>query len=315
MRIEKSKQKDASLKLPKNTRVEIKTSDDMFNHHCIFLVLGKRGAGKGVLTANYLRLLMKENKLDRLIIVSPTAGSNAGLLEQFGVDEEDILDPEDPLVPDILIQKIEDERDQYVEELRKIKDYNEFEKLYYSNMPIQDIDPLKFLEFCDDFGNPIRPKLKYGHRPCIHVLCDDCQSTALFKNKRFLNLAIRHRHIGEMPYDKKDKSGEMCGAIGCSLYILIQNLKAQGGGSAPRPIRNNCTQFAIVGKVKNVKELDDIYSSMAGEVNKEQFYNAYEYSTQEKYNSFIIDLNPKDPKKKFRKNLDEYLIMDEEKQE
>jgi len=309
MRIEKTKQKDAQLKLPKNTRVPIKTSDDMFTHHCIFLCLGKRGSGKGVLTTNYLRLLKKEGKLDRLIIVSPTAGSNAGLLEQFQVDSDDILDPEDPLVVEILMEKINRERDQYVEELKKLKDFNEFEKLYFSNMPIQDIDPLLLMEHCDTGGNLMKPTLKYGHRPNIHVLVDDCQSTALFRNKRFHNLCIRHRHLGEMPYDKKDP--EMCGAIGCSLYILIQNLKAQGGGSCPRPIRNNATQFAIVGKIKDIKELDDIYTSMAGEVSKEQFYKAYEYATQERYNSFIIDLNPKDPNKKFRKNLDEYLIMEE----
>ncbi len=309
MRIEKTKQKDASLKLPKNTRVPIKTSDDMFTHHCIFLALGKRDMGKSVLTTNYLRLLKKEGKLDRLIIVSPTAGSNAGLLEQFDVDEDDVLDPEDPLTPEILMEKINNERDQYVEELKKIKDFNEFEKLYYSKMPIQDIDPILFLEHCDNFGNPIKPMLKYGHRPCIHVFVDDCQSTALFRNKKFHNLCIRHRHLGEMPYDKKDS--EMCGALGCSLYIAIQNLKSQGGGSLPRPIRNNCTIFALCGKIKDQKEIQDIYESMAGEISKDHFYKAYAYATQEKYNSLIIDLNPKDPKKKFRKNLDEYLIMDE----
>ena len=43
---------------------------------------------------------------------------------------------------------------------------------------------------------------------------------------------------------------ERCGALGVSMYLAIQNLKAQQGG-CPKPIRNNATQFAIVGKLKD----------------------------------------------------------------
>lgn len=106
---------------------------------------------------------------------------------------------------------------------------------------------------------------------------------------------------------KVDK--ELCGSIGLSMYIAIQNLKATQGG-CPRAIRNNCTQMILVGKSKDEKELDDIYSSVAGEVSKENFMEGYEYATKEPHNSFVIDLNPKGShKSRFRKNMNEFLIM------
>ena len=93
---------------------------------------------------------------------------------------------------------------------------------------------------------------------------------------------------------------EMCGAIGVSLYIAVQNLKASHNG-LPKAIRNNSTQMVLVGKTKDSSELKDIYESVSGEVSEEDFYKCYEYATAEKHNSLCIDLNPKKPQYKFRK--------------
>ena len=150
--------------------------------------------------------------------------------------------------------------------------------------------------------------MKYGHRPCIHVFVDDCQSSKVFTDRKFLNLCIRHRHIGGI---KKKKNGhkDQCGAIGCSLYIAAQNLKAQGSGGCPRAVRNNATQLVIVGKSKDEQELKDIYSSVGGEIEYEDFMQGYEYATAEPYNSFVIDLHPKtNHPSRFRKNMNEFII-------
>ena len=153
------------------------------------------------------------------------------------------------------------------------------------------------MELTDADGNLIKPVSKYGHFPVIHVFVDDCQSSPLFRDKKFLNLAIRHRHLGGL------KQG---GALGVSLFIAIQNLTAQAGG-CPRAVRNNCTQLILVGKCKDKKELEDIYKSVAGEVSYEDFTRGYEYCSKEPFNSFVIDLHPKKPHQRFRKNMDEYL--------
>ena len=155
-------------------------------------------------------------------------------------------------------------------------------------------------------GKLVRPTLKYGHRPVIHCFVDDCQSTRMFRDKKFLNLCIRHRHLGGISLRKEIK--DHCGALGVSLWIAVQNLKAQGGG-CPRAVRNNATQMAIVGKSKDEQELQDIASSVGGEIDYEDFIKAYEYATDEPHSSLIIDLHPKkNHPSKFRKNMDEFII-------
>ena len=304
MRIIKNPDKKAKIKIPPNSRVPIETSDSCFTHHALFLVLGKRGSGKSVLITNYLRMMKAENKADRIIVISPTIDSNRALLDSLDIQDEDVFDPDSPTATEDVVAIINEERDQYQEELERLKRWKKFEKLMSSNIPIESIDPYLFLEFCDSTGQPVAPRLKYGHRPMIHCFVDDCQSSRIFRDKKFLNMVIRHRHIGGMRYVEGDP--ECCGAIGCSLYIAIQNLKATQGG-CPRAIRNNATQFAIVGKTKDEQELKDVYSSIAGEIEYDDFCQAYEAGTDDRHNSLIIDFHPKRPEYRFRKNLDTFL--------
>ena len=89
---------------------------------------------------------------------------------------------------------------------------------------------------------------------------------------------------------------------------MIQNLKSNHG--FPRACRNNITQLAVVGHVKDKAELDDVYGSVAGEIDKEQFYEAYHYCTKEPHGVMVCDLHPKKPGQYLRKNLDEILVFD-----
>jgi hypothetical protein len=307
MKIIKNPDKKAEITVPPSSNVPIHTSDNLFSHHVNMVVVGKRKSGKSVFITNYLRMLKDENKADRILVVSPTVLSNKALLNSLDIDDEDCFDPDDPDCIPKIRNIIDEERDEYVSELTKIKRYEEFKKLYDGEIPIEKIDPYLFIEFTDEMGQLMKPTLKYGHRPCIHVFFDDCMNSPIFGDKKLMNAAIRHRHIGGMPFVKNDK--EMCGAIGCSMYFAIQNLKSQSG-SCPKSIRNNATQLVIVGKVKDEKELQDIYSSVAGEVSKDDFMKGYEYATKEPHNSFVIDLHPKKPHQRFRKNLNEYIIPD-----
>lgn len=314
MKVKKVKDKSAVIKVPPSSRVPIETSPNMFTHHVLMLCVGVRGAGKSVFITNYLRMLREEKKADRILVISPTILSNQALLESLGIDEDDCFDPEDKKTIPHILGVINDERDEYVADMEKIKRYNEFKKIVEgTTIPIDKIDPYMFLEFTDQLGALVKPKMKYGHRPCIHVFVDDCQSSKLFRDKRFLNLCIRHRHLGGI---RKVKNGhkDQCGALGCSLYIAAQNFKAQGGG-CPRAIRNNATQLVIVGKSKDQQELNDMYSSVAGEIDFESFMQSYEYATAEKHNSFVIDLHPKkNHPSRFRRNLNEFIIPSESKE-
>lgn len=307
MKILKNPDKKAIIKVPPSSNVPIETSEHLFTHHNLVIVLGKRKSGKGIQITNYLRMLKAENKADRILIISPTVLSNKALLNSLDVDDDDCFDPDDPNCMDKVLQIIDDERDDYVNELDKIKRFDQFKSLYDGNLPLEEIDPYLFLEFTDEMGALIRPTTKYGHRPCIHLWLDDCQNSIIFRDRKLMNAAIRHRHIGGMPFKKNDK--EFCGAIGCSMYFAIQNLKSQSG-ACPKCIRNNATQLIIVGKVKDEQELQDVYSSVAGEIDKKDFMEGYNYATKEPHNSFVIDLHPKKPHQRFRKNFNEYIIMD-----
>jgi len=308
MKIVKNPDPKAVIKVPPNSRIPIETSDNMFTHHGIVLVTGRRGSGKSIWTTNYLRLLKEENKADRILVISPTIESNKALLDSLDVQPEDVIDPDDPDATVKLKQEIEDERDEYESYLERKKKWKELQKLLKTHsVSIDQIDPYLLLEFADELGQLTPPVAKYkeqmkdGDRPpLLHVFIDDCQSSGLFRDKKFLNAVIRHRHIGGL------KAG---GAVGCSLFICIQNLKAQQGG-CPRAIRNNATQMVIVGKNKDEQELKDIYGSIAGEVEYDQFETAYNYATAEPHSSLVIDFHPKKTHpSRFRKNINEFICM------
>lgn len=256
-------------------------------------------------------MLKEEGKADRILVISPTIKSNQALLDSLGVKEEDCFDPEEKNVVSKILEIIDDERDEYVETLEAMHIFDEFKRLSYDNnmVPIVQLDPNMLVRFTDEAGQLVRPTFKYGGRPTIHLFCDDCQSTPLFRDRKFQNLCIRHRHVGGIKLNKKIDG--CSGSVGVSIYMAVQNYKAANSG-LPRAIRNNCTQLAVVGKSKDVQEMEDIAKSVAGEIPFEHFIKAYEFATAEPYNSLVIDLHPKkNHPSKFRKNLDTFIIPSE----
>ena len=88
-----------------------------------------------------------------------------------------------------------------------------------------------------------------GRRPHMAVLFDDVMGSLLFtKGIRKLNkLTIFDRHLGQL------KKG---GALGCSLYCLVQSYTSQAGGIS-KWIRDQATTIVLF-KTKNDKELQEI---------------------------------------------------------
>ena len=301
------KDKKLALRVPPNSRVPIETPDNLFTHHTIMLCVGKRGSGKSTICFNYLRMLKEAGKCDRIFCISPTVQSNEALLDALDVDPADCFDPEDKNVIPKLLAQIDEERDEYSDYLHKMKRYKNLKKVVDStHMPIMNIDPTALLEFADQMGQLIPPQSKYGHRPMLHCFIDDAQSTPIFRDRKFINMLLRHRHVGSFKLDKTIKGH--AGGLGISCYLCVQNIKATGG--CPRSVRNNATQLVVVGKSKDEEELNDIYSSVGGEVDYDNFMDAYEYATAEPYNSLVIDLHPKKcHPSRFRKNINEFIVL------
>ena len=302
MKILKNKDKKLDIKVPPNSRIPIDTPDMCFSAHTILTAVGKRQSGKSVFITNYLRLLREGGACDRIFVISPTIDSNKALLDSLGIDEQDCFDPDDPQTIEKLKDQIDEERDDWENYEHKLERYKELRKVLINDkIPIEQIDPYLFLDLCDNFGNIVEPQSKYGHFPVLHCFVDDCQSSKLFRDKRFLNLCIRHRHMGGL------KKG---GALGISLYIAVQNIKAQAGG-LPRAIKNNTCQMIVVGKSKDSKELKDIYESMAGELDEKQFMQAYDYvNKDDPHGCLVLDLHPKkNHPSKYRKGMSEFIIF------
>ena len=84
----------------------------------------------------------------------------------------------------------------------------------------------------------------------FRCIFDDCLGSAVYSKPRKLNgLATYSRHVGQL------KEG---GAIGVSLFFLVQSYKCQSGG-LNKVVRNQCTAL-MVFRTKDAAELDDATS-------------------------------------------------------
>jgi len=285
------------IKVPTGSAFAFETDPMMFASHQACLVVGKRGLGKSVITVN----IIERMKYDRVFIVSPTIQSNKALLDRLHVDPDDIYDPDDLEALEDIKKKIDVERDEYEKYLEDMKKYKEFMRNLNSENPVFRVPDEILLLFYQN-GTFQKPHHKYGGRkPHMAILFDDVMGSLLFtKGIRKLNkLCIFHRHLGQF------KEG---GALGCSLYFLVQSYKAQAGGIS-KCIRNQATTIVLF-KTKNDKELAEIQEECSGEIDKDTFYRLYEEATAGDYNAFIIDLHYKKGihPSGFRKNLDTFLI-------
>lgn len=291
--------KGMDIKLPKGNAFAYETAEPLPKLHQNFLCIAPRGQGKTTLTIN----LMERMPFDRIFVISPSVASNTDLMRRLKLDPEDIYDdPDDISCLGDIKEKIEKERDDLEEYEKKKKLFKELMKAL--NDGSWNVGDDMLLEFYKN-GTFEPPTHKWdGRRPVCAILFDDCMGSQLFtKGIRKLNqLVIYHRHLAQF------KEG---GALGCSLFFLVQSYKAQSGGIS-RCIRGNCTSLAI-GRTKSQKELDDISEECGAEVSKETFMKVHTQATKDsKFDFLVIDFHRKDTHPSpFRKNLDTFIIPDE----
>lgn len=294
---------DMKIEIPKGNSCPIKTSKNMLNPMQNVVCIGKRNSGKSTAITNYFRMLKKEDKAMRIFVISTTFDSNKKLMKNLDIQEEDVYQPDCPeIVIEDIISKCEEERDLYLKYHEEMKRWNLLQsKLNNRNIYIDDIEPDLMLQFLTPEGFE-KPTHKWnGLRPNMYLFIDDCQSTPLFRCQKFLNLITRHRHIAAFPEGS---------ALGIQVFTAIQNYKSQYGG-CPRTVKNNCTTL-ILFSMKDKAELKECFESVAGEIDEQTFYEVYNYATKESHSFLLIDLHPKkDHPSKFRKNFDEFIIIDE----
>ena len=207
-----------------------------------------------------------------------------------------------------LVQRVqailEEERDDFVNWKRLTRDYDKVMKDMKTGLPINDEYLMAYFDVGTNSFRKPKPKyecyVKHNRGCCVSVVFDDVMGSLALRDRSLIKLAQSHRH--QAPYEEG-------GAVGVSLYFLVQSFKSVGGLN--RTIRNNCSSF-MVGRTKDSEELKEIASSCAGIVSPDVFYAVYEEATKDSPHDFLlIDLHPrKEHPSPFRKNFDTFLIVD-----
>jgi len=293
----------AKLKVMTNSAFTIDTAAHLPKLHQNLIICGRCGSGKSVAATNLLRMYKETDSMDRIIVISPTFNSNKSLMKELNIREEDIFnDPDDPSLPQRIVDLVDAERDECMRYEHLVKQYENIMKSIKSGVlrveegMIDDYLLAYYSVINNKFSLP-EPKYKRykpGKPPILGLFIDDCLCTKLMSNRKFYNLVKRHRHLRMFPTG---------GAVGLLFFIAVQTYKAQSGG-LNKCVRNNATSLCL-------SELEQIAESFSVEVSSETFMKMYEKATDEPHSFLFVDLHKKkEQSSMFRKRFDEYLIPD-----
>jgi hypothetical protein len=290
-----SKVKGLEIVPPKSESGLYQTDTFMPKMHQVCVAVGKRASGKSTAIVNLIERL----KYDYCIAVSPTMNSNKELMDRLKIEHtfEDVDDPS-------IIDKIKNIVNAEAEDLERYKDeLKRYNKLMKDLKEGKYLDDDLLLQFFNDENYFQKPEHRWGGlKPRIAVIFDDLLGSGIYSRPRKLNgLSTYSRHVGSL------KEG---GAIGVSLFFLIQSFKCQTGG-LNKVIRNQCTSMCLF-KTKDKQEMKDVAESVSGEIDEELFNKVYDTAIKEPYDFLFIDLHKKkEHLSMFRRRFDEFIIPDE----
>jgi hypothetical protein len=260
-----------------------------------------RGCGKSTAIQSMLRKMKGANVCHRVFLISPTYKSNDFLWDGV-VDPGDVYEDAYQSALDSVVGEVESEAKEwklYNENRMVFEAFKRDEAMYISGRK-KELDPVLLAAAVEAGVAHLEtyPPYKYHgcQHPCIFLVVDDCQSSAIFnsntKQKNSLNsLCIRNRHIG----------GDR---FGCSIIIAVQNWKTQTGALS-KAVRMNMTCI-MLWRYRCEKLIEDIADECGREINKEQFIAAYDYATREnKWDFLFFEFSPV----RLRKNFDEFIDM------
>lgn len=298
------------------------TKKHSFKEPGIKIVVGTRGTGKSYTTAKIMLEAKKDKLFDVTYFITPTFDSNKAHWDQFDIDESNVFYPNRDAIGKVLAA-IEQDRDEFEDYLVEMEIYERFKretknKNTIAQMEAENLNEYIRMGYVGENGylnNKIKkPEWKYKDisgkiRPptSLLVMDDVLGSTALSQSEAFTKLCIMNRHIAPLsqPFDNRQ-------ALGCSVIILSQVYSAQNG--IPRACRENATDL-ILFKNRQKGAMEKIKQELAGAVEEDEFEQAYLYATEGKHDNLCISFNADCPTKRYRKNLNEFIIFPDAEKE
>ena len=119
---------DYDIQIPKSGAFTIATEPHFIQLHGVILAVAKRGTGKTTALSNLLRLMKRNNALDRLLLVSPTYHNNKHYFKDLPLDESGVLEPTVD-VPNKIEEIMAAEGKDYDEYMEKSKRYKKLMKM------------------------------------------------------------------------------------------------------------------------------------------------------------------------------------------
>ncbi|MAO22225.1 MAG: hypothetical protein CMJ25_15870 [Phycisphaerae bacterium] len=265
--------------------------------HQVCVAVGKRASGKSTAIIN----LIERMKFDYCIAVSPTMNSNKELMDRLKI-EHTFEDVDDPSVIDKIKEIVKGEAEDLERYKEELKRYN---KLMKDLKEGKYMDDDLLLQFFSDEGHFQKPTHRWnGEKVRIACIFDDMLGSGIYSRPRKLNgLSTYSRHVGSL------KEG---GAIGVSLFFMIQSFKCQTGG-LNKVIRNQCTSMLLF-KTKDKQEMKDVAESVSGEIDEELFNKVYDTAIGDgtDYPFLFIDLHKKkEHVSMFRQRLDNFILTED----
>ena len=289
------------IEIPKNTRAAftVETPANIPKLHQVSLWIAKRGSGKSLSCANYVKHLRDNKLVDRVILVSPTYKTQVGLWNFAGVEEEDAL----PATYESLLRIQEimaEEAEEWHEYQKQLLIYNKLQHFLRNPSRTRmdwsllfDADDAGLLDFYE------RPKYKHGNRPIsIYVIFDDIIGTEIFGTKSksgnnakqlLANMTILHRHVE---------------GIGLSMAFLVQVYL--GPFALPRVIREQAS-FLCIFKTYDIKRIKQMANEL--DIPEETFKQLHDFATSEQHQFLLVDLITKDKSMKYRKGFNERIEL------
>jgi len=265
---------------------------------------GHRGSGKSMTTTNLLQLYNDYPQpdglglWDRCFVISPTYEENLHYWKFLPIDEEGgdvFIDPTISAVNNI-VARIDEDMEEYKEWKENVETAKKAMKKFLDKGVYKLSEEELILLYSINF-KPEELEWKYSPRktpPCFLLIIDDCSHSKIYSNSgtnKFSNLTLRNRHKN------------------CTIAMLNQSYKT----GVPKFLRQGNLSILCLWKVFDKKLIDDIYNEVSNDLTIDEWKKMFKYATDSEdghsHLTIMFDL-PKN-EGKYRKNLDEIIIVDQ----